>query len=357
MNNRIGAELFSKIFSENRPLLDVRAPLEFRRGAFPKSTNIPLLDNQQRQQVGQCYKLHGQAEAIKLGHQLISGELKEQRIAQWSDYILQHPDAFLYCFRGGMRSQLVQQWLAEKGYEIPIISGGYKALRSFLLNSVAQPLTFIRLSGATGVGKTELLQKFSTKIDLEGLAHHRGSAFGAFLTPQPTQINFENNLAIHIIRFNLHNLTIIIEDESHYIGSLNVPPQFYQNMLRSPVVVLTEKKSDRIQRIYADYVKNKRHKFIQKYHRKGEMHFANFLLDALLKIKKRLGGVRYQYVYDVMQRALQKNDETLHKQWIDYLLTEYYDPMYDFQINKKKAKIIFTGDKQQVNAFLSTQIQ
>ncbi len=345
---------FQEIFTNNIPLLDVRAPVEYKKGAFPTSTNIPLLDDEQRQLVGLSYKKNGQKAAVILGHQLISGEIKQRRLKQWQKYFQQHDNALLYCFRGGMRSRLVQQWLHEIGIEVPIIEGGYKALRNYLLSINQQPLNLLRISGKTGVGKTELLQKFSTKIDLEGLAHHRGSAFGQTLQQQPTQIDFENNLAIHILRFNLSKQICIVEDESHYIGSVNIPHEFYQIMQNSAVIILIDSLEERVERIYRDYVKNLRHKYIQRFHRKGERHFNQFLSSSLEKLNKRLGGKYYSQLNNIMQKALQENSELLHKQWIKSLLQDYYDPMFDYQIKSKKDKIIFSGTKKEVHEFITS---
>ncbi|MDH5184466.1 MAG: tRNA 2-selenouridine(34) synthase MnmH, partial [Gammaproteobacteria bacterium] len=96
------------LFLTNTPLLDVRAPVEFNLGAFPFTENVPLMNDQERTDVGICYKNHGQDEAIKLGHKLVQGKIKSVRVNQWADFFQQHPNGILYCFRGGMRSQISQ---------------------------------------------------------------------------------------------------------------------------------------------------------------------------------------------------------------------------------------------------------
>ncbi len=332
-------------------MLDLRAPIEFAQGAFPYATNIPLLTDKERELIGTCYKQHGQEKAIALGHQIVSGEIKSQRINAWINYIKNNSDAYLYCFRGGMRSHLVQQWLKAEGVDVPLIEGGYKALRGYLLAVLEQPVDIIRISGETGVGKTDLLIELPHNIDLEGLANHRGSAFGTNVSEQPSQINFENQLAIALQRNDKY--MNIVEDESHYIGRINIPPIFMQAMRESKVVILTCPLEQRINRIYDDYVFKQKAAFIANNPEKGGELFDDFLLTALNKIQRRLGGLRHQQLYSIMQQALKDNSESLHKHWINNLLEFYYDPMYHFQIEKKKELIIFSGDKVEVAEFLT----
>jgi tRNA 2-selenouridine synthase len=343
--------LLKDLFINNTPLLDLRAPIEFVQGAFPNATNLPLLTNKEREQVGTCYKQQGQEKAIQLGHQIVSGEVKAQRISAWKKYFQENPDAYLYCFRGGMRSHLVQQWLKDEGVEVPLIEGGYKALRRYLMAILEQPVNLLRISGETGVGKTDLLIEMPHHIDLEGLANHRGSAFGKNVSQQPRQIDFENQLAIQLLKNTGH--CNIVEDESHYIGQITIPLIFMQMMRESQVVILTCPLEQRVERIYDDYVVKQKSAFILENPEQGKQQFNDFLLSALEKIQKRLGGLRYQQLNTIMQQALKENSESLHKQWISDLLEFYYDPMYHYQIDKKKELIIFSGDKTEVKEFLT----
>ncbi len=334
-------------------MLDLRAPIEFSQGAFSNATNIPLLTDKEREQIGTCYKQQGQEQAIELGHKIVSGEIKNQRMQAWKNYFQENSKASLYCFRGGMRSHLVQQWLKNEGIDVPLIEGGYKALRNYLLNVFEQPLNLIRISGQTGVGKTDLLVQFEHMIDLEGLAHHRGSAFGKYVGVQPSQINFDNNLAIEILKKQEScSGSIIIEDESRYIGSINLPLAFIDNMKKSPVIVLTCPQEERINRIYQDYVIKQKTDYINQYPEDGSDLFDGSLLNALQKIRKRLGGVRYKQLNETMQSALQQESENLHKQWISDLLEYYYDPMYNYQLDKKSELVVFRGDENEVREFL-----
>ncbi|HAW93501.1 TPA: tRNA 2-selenouridine(34) synthase MnmH, partial [Candidatus Azambacteria bacterium] len=102
---------YHQILSQQPPLLDLRAPVEFSRGAFAGSVNLPLMSDNERVAVGTCYKQQGQQAAIALGHQLVQGDLKASRINAWRNFALAQPEGMLYCARGGLRSQIAQQWL------------------------------------------------------------------------------------------------------------------------------------------------------------------------------------------------------------------------------------------------------
>ncbi|UWN51475.1 tRNA 2-selenouridine synthase [Alcanivorax sp. ALC70] len=127
---------YRALFLNRAPLLDVRAPVEFAKGAFPGATNLPLLDDGERHKVGIRYKQAGQAAAIDLGNELVSGRVKRARLNAWRQWRADHPDGYLYCFRGGLRSRTTQAWLANEGIDVPLVVGGYKAMRRFLLESL-----------------------------------------------------------------------------------------------------------------------------------------------------------------------------------------------------------------------------
>ena len=215
---------FLSIVLENRPLLDVRAPVEFEKGAFPTSTNIAILDDEQRRIVGIRYKENGNEAAVALGKKLVNKEIQAQRVDNWKNYFSENPDAYLYCFRGGQRSGITQSWLEEDGMNIPRLRGGYKAFRNFLTEK-AEEITAsaktIIIGGSTGSGKTLLLNQLENTVDLEGLAKHRGSSFGKFIAPQPAQIDFENALFYKLIQHNAGgHKHLVIEHESHNIGRI-----------------------------------------------------------------------------------------------------------------------------------------
>ena len=133
---RQDTENHQQLFLQDTPIMDVRAPVEFDKGAFPTSQNIPLLNDQQREAVGTCYKQKGQDAAISLGLELAIPEIREQRLTQWQQFITAHPEGYLYCFRGGLRSRTTQSWLKEQGIDYPLITGGYKAMRTYLLQQL-----------------------------------------------------------------------------------------------------------------------------------------------------------------------------------------------------------------------------
>ena len=160
---------YRSLLLNDTALLDVRAPFEFNQGAFPFAENFPLINDLEREQIGIRYKGLGQDEAITLGHQLVQGEIKSQRVNHWQNFFKQHPHGALYCFRGGMRSKISQQWIYEKtGIIYPRVKGGYKAMRRFLIDELetsALDINPVMLGGRTGIGKTLLLKKLTQQIE------------------------------------------------------------------------------------------------------------------------------------------------------------------------------------------------
>ena len=194
---------YRELLIADTPMIDVRAPIEFASGALPSAVNLPLMSNDERHRVGICYKEQGQAAAIKLGHSLVTGALKDQRIDAWRAFMAENPSAVLYCARGGLRSQLSQDWLADAGIICPKVEGGFKSLRGFLLNYINDFCTqgqLLILSGMTGTSKTDIIRQLPNAVDLEGAANHKGSSFGRPLDGQPAQIDFENRVAIDLLR-------------------------------------------------------------------------------------------------------------------------------------------------------------
>lgn len=353
---------YKNIFLKDIPLFDVRAPIEFNKGAFPKAINLPLMNDVERQKVGTCYKQQGQQAAINLGHKLVSGTIKEERIAAWVNFAKQHPEGYLYCFRGGLRSRTSQQWLkSEAGIDYPFIQGGYKAMRNFLIDTIENTVkekAFLIVGGMTGTGKTDVLLQFENSIDLEQHAHHRGSSFGKHAEPQSTQINFENSLAIDLLKKNQSGKrNLFIEDEGRAIGSCSVPLNLYKRMSQSPIIWLEDSLENRVERILRDYVIRLSEEFTDLYgEQEGFKRFASRLQESLARITKRLGGERFQRIASLMDVALiehqQTNNVALHQDWITVLLTEYYDPMYEYQSKKKTERIIVRGNQQALIEYL-----
>lgn len=350
------------LFLADTPLMDVRAPVEFEKGAFAHSLNLPLMNDSEREQVGTCYKRHGQQAAIELGHRLVHGELKEARIEAWATFARQNPDGYLYCFRGGLRSQITQQWLkSEAGIDYPRVVGGYKALRHCLMDTTEQAVQacdFVLVGGLTGSGKTEVLACLGNALDLEGHANHRGSSFGKHATPQPGQIDFENRLAVDILKKRDRGIdSFVLEDEGRAIGSRAVPLSLYRRMQEAPLVWLMDGVEERVERILKDYVVDLCAEFLAVHGvEQGFDRFAERLCQSLASLVKRLGGERYQRLAKALDSALDEQARgggvEGHRAWISGLLTEYYDPMYAYQREAKGARIEFAGGRDEVLAYL-----
>ena len=232
--------VYLELLKNKTPFIDLRSPIEFAKGTFPQSVNLPILNNDERAEVGKTYKHHGNAAAVELGHRLISGDHKEIRVSGWKKFIDKNPSTWMYCMRGGQRSNIAQDWLDDIGVKVPIVTGGYKALRQAsieILDSVKDDKKrWIVLGGRTGTGKTVILNQMESSIDLEHHAEHRGSAFGGFLSQQPSPTDFENRLAINYLRHDQQ--TLILEDESRTIGKVAIPNAWFHRMQNSEMVFI-----------------------------------------------------------------------------------------------------------------------
>ena len=346
---QIPADRFTELLLNSTPLIDVRAECEYHDGHIPHSVNLPLLNDGERAEVGTCYKRKGQEAAITLGTELVSGDTKKERMSAWIRFIADNPTAVVLCFRGGLRSQTVQKWLAESGLQRPLISGGYKALRRHLLRTtirVASEKKIIIVAGKTGTGKTHLINNLTRSVDLEGLANHRGSAFGRRVSAQPAQSVFENLLALDLLRQEREGgATLFLEDESRAIGSISLPLELHRAMSVAPIVRVEESLDFRVETILNDYIVSNLTDFRLLDPVQGDFLFSESLLASLDRIKKRLGGERHSALRDIMSAALTgNNDHDQHRAWIRGLLVDYYDPMYEYQMTKKARRVVFKGD-------------
>ena len=356
-------EVLRAIISNKIPLMDVRAPVEFEKGAFNHSVNLPLMNNTERAEVGLCYKVNGQEAAIALGNSLVSGNNKDNSLDQWKDFTKSNPNGYLYCFRGGLRSQTVQRWLKESEVNYPLINGGYKALRQFLINEIEQLAShpLIILAGNTGSGKTPFLAHCNNSLDLEGAAGHRGSSFGSFVTAQSSQINFENKLAEQYITSNFAlGQKIVLEDEGRLIGSVHLPESLRQSMAFAPVVVIEESLDYRLEKIYQEYIIKMTAQYEATYGtEQGFIYFSKYLEHGLFKVRKRLGSERYSQLRLIQCDALaHQNNGILHHHfdWLKPLLSEYYDPMYQYQLSQKSERIIYRGNNAECLAFINNRL-
>ena len=358
----IDASGFKDLFLNNTPLMDVRAPVEFSAGAFPRTQNLPLMNDQERHEVGKRYKANGQDAAIALGTKLVSGDIKSERIQAWTRFASENPDGALYCFRGGLRSRTTQNWMHESGIDYPLIEGGYKALRRFLIDSLdhwVPALPMLVVGGRTGTGKTRVLTACDRTIDLEGLANHRGSSFGATLTPQPTNIDFENRLAVDYLRLREESKTqsVVLEDEARMIGRVSLPQVLRENLSQAPIVLLEVSLEERVQNVLEDYVIDLSQQYQQRDGEVDGLHtFYLHHKNSVERVKKRLGGDNTQQVLSMLDTAYERlskhSDASAFEPYIAFLLNHYYDPMYDYQISFKTERIRHQGDMDSVIHFV-----
>lgn len=351
----VDANHFREIILKKIPIIDVRAPVEFATGHIPGSVNLPILNNEERHLIGTTYKQQGQAAAVSLGYELISGDIKKDRVNAWVSYLKLYPEALITCFRGGLRSKISQAWLGEENYHRPRLNGGYKAFRQFALNELnrlsAHPMWVV--SGSTGSGKTLLIaeaQKFCSTIDLEFLAKHRGSVFGAYNEKQPSQSDYENLLVSELLIQEKvsDQAPFVIEDESRMIGKIVQPEKFFDTLRASKLILLQETLESRIEVIFNEYI-------LKLVNENRSADILNYQ-KAFQIISKKLGHLRYQEISNDLLRAQEQavvsaNFE-LHKVWIEKLLVWYYDPFYIESLKKRNPSILFKGSRSEALKFL-----
>lgn len=354
---------YCAILRAETPIIDVRAPVEFAQGAMPAAVNLPLMNDAERAAVGTCYKRQGPEAALALGHKLVSGQTRQQRIDAWLDACRRAPQGYLCCARGGQRSHITQSWIKENGLDYPLIVGGYKALRQAAIKAteelVRHPIVLI--GGCTGNGKTPLVRQQPQGIDLEGLAHHRGSSFGRTLTPQFSQATFENHLATALLKgaYQQDKVRWVLEDEGHMIGANHLPECLRDRMAQAPIAVVEDPFKLRLERLREEYFTHMHRDFTAAFgEEKGWEEYSAYLHHGLFAIRRRLGLQRFAELTATLDEALaeqQRSGSTeAHFAWLVPLLNEYYDPMYRYQLEKKASKIVFRGTSEDVVHWLST---
>lgn len=313
-------EFLAALRSGSICVFDVRSPREYARGAIPTALPLPLFDDDERHRVGLNYIEHGRRAAIKLGLDLVGPKLR-WFVEEVERHVQPGQSVGLYCWRGGMRSSAVAWLLDFYGFDVVALRGGYKAYRRFALAQFAAPRQYVILSGYTGSGKTELLGMLARSgeatLDLERLASHRGSAFGALgLAPQPTQQHFENRMAFELWKHAAAD-RIWIEDESRRIGSLAIPDGLWSQMQSAPIVAVEIPLERRIERLVAEY---------------GQ--FPTEQLAACLRaIRERLGAERYRRA----QEALASGDLAT----VARIALEHYDKAYRHSLRKRADRIVW----------------
>lgn len=301
------------------PVIDVRAPSEFSTGHIPGAYNIPLFDDREREAVGIRYKKDGRIKAILEGLKL-SGPSMHLKLEQ-ALKISKKGRLLVHCWRGGMRSEAMAWLFSLGGIETDVLEGGYKSYRHYVLENLSVNRNMIILGGLTGSGKTHILGYLKDKrhqvIDLEGLANHKGSAFGSLgQLPQPSSENFANLLFDEWKHIDPCR-PVWLEDESRNIGTVFMPEEFYLNMQKNPAVILLMNIKIRLPRLIEEY----------------SCYSSDELVSTVMKISKRLGGDRTKEATEAVQRGdFAKAIE---------IILHYYDKAYLFGLGRKQGKDIY----------------
>ncbi len=302
--------------SVSLPVVDVRSPGEFSYGHIPGAVNIPLFNDSQRAEVGTIYKKEGNLKAVMRGIDLAAPEMSDKLRSAIA--LAPEKSILTYCWRGGMRSEAMA-WLFSMGGLTPLVlEGGYKAYRNHILTELGRKRNFIILGGLTGSGKTHILKyimSYGVQVtDLEGLASHKGSAFGALgQGPQPSSEHFAN-LLYSDLNGKKEEDPIWLEDESRNIGTVFMPDNFYSMMQSAPVIALMMSIETRIPRLLREY--------------------ASFppeqTIASVMKISKRLGGDRTTEALD----AIRNGDFATAIR----IALAYYDKSYNYALSKPQDR-------------------
>ena len=290
--------------------IDVRSEGEYAQAHVPGAINAPVLNNEQRHLVGIRYKQNGSTAAVRLGLQLVGPHFESyfDRLLELS----KNRPVLLHCWRGGLRSHIASTLLAWNNQPVYLLQGGYKAYRSWALETLQHPPKMRVLGGHTGSGKTEILHRLQSEgipvLDLEGLAHHKGSAFGGLgQKPQPSNEHFENLLAIALHWHKRLNpgRELWVENESRNIGKCALPNGFYEALHSAPVLALEVPQEQRAQRLLVEY---------------GHFDRAD-LSEKTAALQRRMGPQHEK----AAQEALAAGDML---GWMNILL-DYYDKAYE----------------------------
>lgn len=301
------------LITEHAVFIDVRSPKEFEEDHIPGAVNIPLYQNEEREQIGTVYKKTGPKEARKLGLEIVAPKLPD--LVKTIEEISKQGKPVLYCWRGGMRSLSLATVLDLMNIHVYRLKGGYKHFRRWVYDFFQQeslPYKIFVLHGLTGTGKTEVIKKLSclgaAVVDLEGLANHKGSVFGSVgLAEQPSQKYFESMVYYHLLQ-NRKKKFLVVECESRRIGRLIIPQVFFEGMKNGRHILIYDTMENRINRIMCDYdVNNNR----------------EALIEGLCHLKRCLGGEKISRLTGMLQ-------EGKYESVIEDLLVNYYDVLYKY---------------------------
>ena len=317
MSREITIKAFLDLSSEI-PVVDVRAPSEFMHAHIPGAINVPLFSDEERAVVGTIYKKKGQKEAILEGMDIAGKKIKS--LAETGIKKSKNGKLLVHCWRGGMRSEAMSWFFEKTGLECYVLKGGYKSYRNFISDYFSGRFKFCILGGMTGSGKTSVLHELEKRgqqvIDLEKIAHHKGSVFGLLgEAAQPSNEQFENEIFHSLYSMNKAEI-IWIEDESRNIGRNIIPGDIFKRMSKSPLVILEVPRGLRIEMLVKEYGK-----------------FPDEDLTVCLNIiSRRLGGLNTKLSIDALLEG--KPEKTA-----DILLT-YYDKTYLYNNVRSKRKKI-----------------
>ncbi|NUO02490.1 MAG: tRNA 2-selenouridine(34) synthase MnmH, partial [Saprospiraceae bacterium] len=320
MANAIAPEALFEVVSEDRVLIDVRTPAEYAHGHIPGAVNLPLFSNEERAEVGTLYKQVNPSAALLKGLDFVGGKMSS--FVRQASRLAPNRKVAVHCWRGGKRSGSMAWLLGFADFDVTILQGGYKAYRQYLLEALAgYRFDICILGGHTGSGKTEVLHELHRQgefiLDLEALARHKGSAFGAMgEMPQPTVEQFENDL-FDAFRKLPTGVRVWIEDESQSIGRVYIPPGFWQQMSAAPMLRMDMPVDIRVKKLVATY--------------------ACFpkadLIDAFERIRKRLGGQHLKAAVEALDR-----DDFFTAAGI---ALRYYDKAYAMTQSKRAPELIY----------------
>ena len=291
--------------AEDMLLLDVRTAEEFAKGSIPGARSFPLFDDLERAEIGTIYKKVGRDAAVVKGLEFFEPRLQQFLLSLSA---IKSQQLVVYCARGGMRSASVVRLLEENGFRVSQMQGGYKYYRQFILQQLENPTPpLIVLHGQTGVGKTLILQKLPDHLDLEGLAQHRSSLFGAINKTPRTQKDFEALLVKKLSQLP-EDLFLFVEGESRKVGQVFIPQSFANAMKSGILVLLKASLETRISRI------------VEEYNICDEQSIQQ--IDSILQsLKVALGKVKVEQL-----RLWLKQGEI--ENIVHMLLVDYYDPRY-----------------------------
>lgn len=310
------------------PIIDVRTPAEFAKGHIPGAVNVPLFSNEERAMIGTLYKQVGQNEAMLLGLELVGPKMRG--LIEQVQAVAVERTVLFHCWRGGLRSESMAWLTGLFGYQTHTLQRGYKSYRNYVLQTLATPRQTFILGGKTGSGKTEILRELQQRgqqvIDLEALAHHKGSAFGGLGEPnQPTQQQFENELAEQWRRLDPQQ-PVWLEDESRNIGHLSIPLALWQQMQQATTLFVEIPALWRNRYLVEEY---------------GHLPLPA-LKDAVERLQKRLGRRNAQTALN----ALDANDLTT---CCDILLRCYYDKTYTRSLSRRDTDVVHHIELDSIN--------